>query len=113
MYDEHEKWHDAREGRLYGESRRNCEGFWGFTLSGGAKLEELARFYGLKIPDLEAAATLAGYLGRAGNGAVRPGYRAVVDGADLLVLETENGIARKVGLELRPRRRHTPWLRRR
>lgn len=113
MYDEHEKWHGAREERSYGESEANSEAFWGFTLSGGAKLEEVARFYGLKITEHEPAATLAGYLAHHGNGGIRPGYRLPVDGAELLVLETDNGAARKIGLELRPRRRHAPWLRRR
>ena len=113
MYDEHEKWHGAREERLHGESETNFEAFWGFTLSGGAKLEEVARFYGLKIAEHEPAATLAGYLARRGNGGIRPGYRLPVGGAELLVLETDNGAARKIGLALRPRRRHAPWLRRR
>ena len=113
MYAEHEKWHGAREERSYGESETNSETFWGFTLSGGANLEEVARFYGLKIPELEPAATLAGYLARNGNGEIRPGYRLAVGGAELLVLETDNGAARKIGLALRPRRRHAPCLRRR
>lgn len=105
MYVEHEKWHGAREERLYGESETNSEAFWGFTLSGGAKLEEVARFYGFDIPELKQAATLAGYLAHNGNGEIRPGYRLAVGGAELLVLETDNGTARKIGLELRPRRR--------
>jgi hypothetical protein len=112
MYDEHERWHDAREERLYLQCETGPEGFWGLTLNGSARLEELVHFYGLKVPDVKPGTTLAGYLAGYGNGEIRPGYRAAVDGADLLVLEAENGTARRVGLELRPRRRHTPRQRR-
>lgn len=113
MYDEHERWHDAREERLHTKSETGTDGFWGLTLSGGARLDDLVRFYGLKALPVKPGTTLAGYLARCGNGEIRPGYRAALCGADLLVIEAENGAARRVGLELRPRRRHAPRLRRR
>ena len=81
-----------------------CElqSFWGFTLSGGASLEEVARFYGLSVPGLEPGTTLTAYLSRNGGGSLHPGYCVTVGGVDLLVLETENGVVRRVGLKLRP-----------
>jgi NhaP-type Na+/H+ and K+/H+ antiporter len=111
MYNENEKWHDTHEERRYGESGRSSEIFWGFTLSGNARLEDVARFYGLKVPDLTPAVTVGAYLAHNGNGQLRPGYRAAVGGAELQVLEAEDGAVRKVGLELRPARHHRPWRR--
>lgn len=109
MYDAFEKRYDAHEKETYGESDRNSDGFWGFTLSGNARLEDVARFYGLKVRDLKPAVTLGAYLAHNGSGCVRPGHRASVGGADLLVLETQDGAVKRVGLELRPARWHMPW----
>ncbi|MCI3950876.1 MAG: hypothetical protein K0R53_373 [Burkholderiales bacterium] len=85
--------------------------FWGFTLSGSVSLEELACFYGLKVPGLEPRITLASYLGRNGDGSLHPGYRVTLGGAALRVLEMADGAVRKVGLELRPTRLHQPQRR--
>ncbi|HET9663614.1 MAG TPA: transporter associated domain-containing protein [Burkholderiales bacterium] len=106
MYDEFKEWRDAHEKRIYAASNRNSDGFWGFRLSGNAKLEEVARFYGLKVPDLKPAVTLSAYLGHKRNGSSSTGQRTPVGGADLLILETEDGKVSRVGLEFRLARRH-------
>lgn len=111
MYQELNRWY-GEEGHTHAESGGNSSGFWGFTLSGSVSLGDIARFYGLKIPYSEWSMTLAGYLQRGGHVVMHPGYRASAGGAEFVVLETENGTARKIGLVLRPAREHKPWLRR-
>jgi NhaP-type Na+/H+ and K+/H+ antiporter len=74
--------------------------FWGFTLSGSAKLKEVARFYGFDVPGLEAHLTLHGYFCRSGNGGLQPGYRASIGAVELLVLEVADGAVKRVGLEM-------------
>lgn len=105
MYVKHRNGYEAREPT--GLSREP-QHFWGFTLSGSASLEALARFYGLRVPGLEPGITLSRYLERDGNGSLRPGYRAAVGGAELRVLAMNEGAVSKVGLELRPARLHRP-----
>jgi NhaP-type Na+/H+ and K+/H+ antiporter len=80
--------------------------FWGFTLNGSTSLEAVARFYGLKVPGLEAEITLGSYLGRHCYGILRPGHRMAVGGVELRILEVEEGRVTKVGLEFLPATLH-------
>lgn len=89
------------------------QAFWGFTLSGNANLQDVARFYGLDVPGLEANLTLHGYLCRRSTGSLEPGYRAGVGAAELLVLEMAEGAVKRVGLELPLAVRELPHRRRR
>jgi hypothetical protein len=109
MYDELDRWY-GEERHAHADSSRNSFDFWGLTLSGSVSVGDIARFYGLNIPHSECGMTLAVYLKRMGNGGLHPGYRASVGKADFVVLETENGTARKIGLAMRPAREHKPWL---
>jgi hypothetical protein len=111
MYDELDRWY-GEERHAHADSSRNSFDFWGLTLSGSVSVGDIARFYGLNIPHSECGMTLAVYLKRMGNGGLHPGYRASVGKADFVVLETENGTARKIGLAMRPAREHKPWLHR-
>lgn len=112
MYESYEARHDGHEENRYSRMDSGPR-FWGFTFSGNVRLEDLAQFYGLKMPGLEPGLTLNAWLERDGNGPLKPGHRAVVGGAQLHVLEMTDGAVRKVGLELKPARaRRTPHLRR-
>ena len=111
MYDPMGESHNDYDEREISGSNYGGQCFWGFTLSGSVSLEEVARFYGLKVPGLEPRTTLASYLGRNGNGGLEPGYSVRLGGAALLVLEMAEGTVRKVGLELRPARLHQPQRR--
>jgi len=110
VYESYESRHDGHEENRY--SRMDSEPrFWGFTFSGNVRLEDLAQFYGLKVPELEPGLTLNAWLERDGDGRLKPGHRAVVGGAQLHVLEMTGGAVHKVGLELKPARaRRTPRL---
>jgi hypothetical protein len=81
---------------------REQQSFWGFTLNGSTSLEAVARFYGLKVPGPEPEITLGSYVGRNCYGSLRPGYRVAVGGAELRILEVEEGRVTKVGLEFLP-----------
>lgn len=109
MYDESDRWY-GEERHAHADSSRNSSDFWGLILNGSVSLDDIARFYGLNIPHSERSTTLAGYLKRMGNGGVHPGYHASAGAADFVVLETENGAARKIGLALRPAREYKPRL---
>lgn len=78
------------------------QSFWGFTLNGSTSLEAVVRFYGLKAPGLEPAITLGNYLRRNCYGSLRPGHRVVVGGAELRILEVEEGMVTKAGLRFVP-----------
>jgi len=94
--------HDAHVERSATVQTGERQPFWGFTLNGGTSLEAVARFYGLKVPGLEAEITLGSYLGRHCCGSLGPGYRVAVGGAELRILEVEEGRVAKVGLAFPP-----------
>lgn len=99
----------AQLNNLYGGERAvrigEQQSFWGFTLNGNTSLDAVARFYGLKVPQLQPEITLGNYLGRiCGN--LRPGSCVAVGGAELRILEIDEGAVRKVGLEFLPATLH-------
>ena len=113
MYEPYGARHNGHEERRYSPIGPEPHRFWGFTFSGSVRLEELVRFYGLRVDRLEPGLTLNRFLERVCNERLRPGHRAVVGGAELRVLEMSNGAVQRVGLELRPTRlRRPPYHRR-
>jgi NhaP-type Na+/H+ and K+/H+ antiporter len=76
--------------------------FAGFTFSGNQNLDALAGFYGFAVPSLEPQITLAEYLARTCYGRPRPGYRIMIGGVELIVLELDEGVITKVGLRALP-----------
>lgn len=76
--------------------------FAGFTFSGNQNLDALAGFYGFAVPSLAPRITLAEYLARTCYGRPCPGYRVMIGGVELIVLELEEGAITKVGLRALP-----------
>ena len=94
---------------MYG-THHESQFFAGFTFSGNQNLDALAGFYGFPVPSLDPKITLAEYLARTCYGTPCPGYRIMIGGVELVVLELEEGAITKVGLRVLP---HEPSAQRR
>lgn len=95
--------------KVFGHHHQPCDGF---TLNGGAALESLAHFYGIKFPVPDPRLTVADYLSRRCYGQPRTGDRAVLDRrVELTVKDIDEGRIQTVRLRILgngPERRG-PW----
>jgi hypothetical protein len=91
-----------RSGTAMSGTHYESQFFTGFTFSGNQNLDALAGFYGFAVHSLEPRITLAEYLARTCYGRPCPGYRIMIGGVELIVLELQEGAITKVGLRVLP-----------